>query len=203
MERHGIVADRPESPCLPRVLPDERINADFRGGITCRIDTQEARMNACSRTAVYSHALDLRPVPPKPLTAPAFPAGRSDQDRHRDRDDRFRLLPEMKQPKARRRVGRAFPPDIGLESRICDINYSTISHCHEQPISGAKWRPRGMLPFSANQCHARRTSKKPEKRARSRDRQPVSSRVAGKLLLPRYPTTHSPNEGVSAEARSE
>ena len=34
-------------------------NADFRGGVTCLIDTQVARMNACMKTAVWSDAADL------------------------------------------------------------------------------------------------------------------------------------------------
>jgi hypothetical protein len=54
------------------------MNADFRGGVTCLIDTQVAQMNACVRTAVCSDAadLDLRAsgasTPDAPIDLPAM-----------------------------------------------------------------------------------------------------------------------------------
>ena len=64
-------------------------------------------------------------------------------------DDRVRLLPETKQQKAWRSVRLKRPPDVGRNSRLCDINHFTVSYCNERPISGVA-RGRGeMLPLSA------------------------------------------------------
>jgi hypothetical protein len=123
-----------------------------------------------------------------PVLSPArvLLCDRSDQDRHRncDRDDRFQLLPEMKQPKALCRVVRAFHPDVRLDSPNCDVIHSAVLACHERLISGAKRRLAGMLPWSANECHARKTNKKPENRALSRDRQQPGASLSGWSLIP-------------------
>jgi hypothetical protein len=88
---------------------------------------------------------------------------------------------------AARRRGETVPWSANLrhsQSRSGDVSHSAISPCHEQPIprlrttSGAKRRRGGMVPWSASLCHDRSTTKKPENRARSRDRQrPVRGRA--------------------------
>jgi len=151
---------------LPRTTPTTRRHGDPVE--CCHLVPTCAMPRERTRSRKTEHILAIAKSP-----ARAFPGGCSDRDRYRNRDqnDRLALLPEMKQQKARRRVGRAFPPDVWLDSRSCDISHSAISSYHEQPISEATRRPRGMLPFSANLCHAQRTNKKPENRACSRERQ--------------------------------
>ena len=90
----------------------------------------------------------------------------------------------MKQPKELCRVVRAFQPDVRLDRPSCDLSHSDILACHERLISGAKRRPAGMLPTSANECHARKTNKKPENRALAHDRQQPGASLPGWSLIP-------------------